>query len=265
MCLKDQAGWNQTEADWLRFLDLEPAGCFVAEWAGHPVGTTTTCLFGCVAWIAMVLVDQAYRGRGIATALMSHAVEFLENQGARTIRLDATPLGKSIYERLGFVAEFKLARYEGTAKTTAPISREVEPINPGDWKNLLALDRETTGTDRKKLLDRMLAEYPETFLIACHGGMITGYLFGRPGTKAFQIGPCLTTPEDGPPLLSAAFGRHTGTRVFIDIPEDNAPAVQFVEKKAGFIAQRQLLRMRRGQPLTETVEKIWASSGPEMG
>ena len=57
MRLKGQAGWNQIEADWRRFLALEPDGCFVAELDGKPVATTTTCVFDSVAWIAMVLVD----------------------------------------------------------------------------------------------------------------------------------------------------------------------------------------------------------------
>ena len=65
--LRQQAGWNQTESDWRRFLELQPDGCFVAEWEGKPVGTTTTCLFDDIGWIAMVLVEQAARHRGIGT------------------------------------------------------------------------------------------------------------------------------------------------------------------------------------------------------
>ncbi len=34
--LRGQAGWNQTEADWRRFLGLQPDGCFVAELDGAP-------------------------------------------------------------------------------------------------------------------------------------------------------------------------------------------------------------------------------------
>ena len=30
MRLKEAAGWNQTEEDWLRLLRLEPRGCFAA-------------------------------------------------------------------------------------------------------------------------------------------------------------------------------------------------------------------------------------------
>ena len=62
------AGWNQTEADWRRFLDLQPDGCFVAELDGAAVGTTTTCVFGRVAWVAMVLVAGPARGRGVGAA-----------------------------------------------------------------------------------------------------------------------------------------------------------------------------------------------------
>src|SRR5712692_11935001 len=92
MGLKEQAGWNQTEADWQRCLELEPAGCFVAELDGTPVGTTTTCIFGPVAWVAMVLVEAAFRNRGIGTTLMRYALAFLDERGVRTVRLDATPL-----------------------------------------------------------------------------------------------------------------------------------------------------------------------------
>src|SRR6516162_8696055 len=89
--LKQQAGWNQTEADWRRFLDLWPAGCFVAELDGAAAGTAAAFVFGPVAWVAMVLVEQSLRGRGVGGALMRHALDFLDRQSVRTVRLDATP------------------------------------------------------------------------------------------------------------------------------------------------------------------------------
>src|SRR5271156_4343745 len=104
MRLKNQAGWNQVEADWRRLLDLQPDGCFVAELDGAPAGTVTTCRFGPVAWVAMMLVDRSLRSHGIGRALMSRAVGDLDSAGIRTIRLDATPLGQPLYESLDFVA-----------------------------------------------------------------------------------------------------------------------------------------------------------------
>src|ERR1700687_5492500 len=55
--LSRQAGSDQIDADCRRTLALQPDGCFVAEWQGTPAGTTTTCIFGSVAWVAMVLVE----------------------------------------------------------------------------------------------------------------------------------------------------------------------------------------------------------------
>ena len=73
--LKESAGWNQVESDWTRLLDLQPDGCFVAELNGIPAGVVTTCRFGIVAWIAMMLVDELFRSRGIGRALMMCALD----------------------------------------------------------------------------------------------------------------------------------------------------------------------------------------------
>ena len=100
--LARQAGWNQIEADWRRFLAMQPDGCFVGERDGTPVATTATFIFGPVAWIAMVLVDVDSRRKGVATTLLKHALDFLDNQGVKTVRLDATAAGQPVYEKLGF-------------------------------------------------------------------------------------------------------------------------------------------------------------------
>src|SRR5579884_3061580 len=86
MRLKDRAGWNQAEADWRRYLRLGRDGCFVAELDGTPVGTAVAFVFGPVAWVAMVLVDEAVRGRGVGTALVRHALAFLDGRSVRSVR-----------------------------------------------------------------------------------------------------------------------------------------------------------------------------------
>jgi len=113
--LSRQAQWNQTETDWRRFLELGGEGCFIAELDGTAVGTTTTCIFDSVAWIAMVLVDVEARRQGVGSALLRHALAFLDAKGIETVRLDATPAGQPVYEKLGFQPEYLLTRYEGIA------------------------------------------------------------------------------------------------------------------------------------------------------
>jgi GNAT superfamily N-acetyltransferase len=262
--LKAQAGWNQLEADWRRALDLQPDGCFVAELDGAPAGTVATCVFGPVAWVALVLVDAELRGRGIGTALMRRALDYLETEEVRSVRLDATPLGRPVYEKLGFVAQFTLHRFEGILPPGDAVPGIVAVSSDG-YEELLRLDRRITGTDRGRLLRRLFAEQPEAVRGAWRDDDLEGYLTVRQGANAVQIGPCLATnAEAGRLLLSDAQRCYAGHRVFIDVPVDNRAAAAAVGDM-GLTVQRPFLRMSRGELIVEQVEQLWTSGGPEKG
>jgi GNAT superfamily N-acetyltransferase len=266
MRLKEQAGWNQTEADWRRCLDLQPDGCFVALWDGAPVGTAAACVFGAIAWVAMVLVDAAFRGRGVGRALLDHTLAFLDGRGVPTVRLDATPLGRPLYAKLGFVEEYTLARYEGVPASSACAGEDgpVVPAGTEHLEDVLRLDRDVTGTDRQALLRRLFAERPGDWRVAVEGGEVVGYSARRAGSRAWQIGPILGTPAAGPELLADAWHRLAGQPVFVDVPLTNSVAVAAAEG-LGLVVQRPLFRMCRGPRPAECIERLWASFGPEKG
>jgi GNAT superfamily N-acetyltransferase len=261
--LARQAGWNQTEADWRRLIGLQPDGCFVAELEGRPVATVTACLFGPVAWIAMVLVDEAVRGRGIGRSMVAHALEFLDGRGARTVRLDATSMGLPLYQKLGFVAEYPLARF-GSRLRPSGAESGAGPLHSDLMDRLITLDRAVTGTDREKLLRRLAAESPEAVRVVVRGDEVDGFLMARPGARATQVGPCIAGPEAGALLLSEARHTYAGQTVFVDVPADHAAACAQAQA-GGLTVQRHLVRMRRGDMIEERPEGIWASSGPEKG
>ena len=264
MRLTRQAGWNQTEGDWQRFLAMEPEGCFVAEVDGRPVGTATACTFETVGWIAAVLVDKAFRGQGIGTALVDHALGYLDTRGVQSARLDATPLGRPVYERLGFVAGYELVRLQGLAPIAAR-HHQVRPAGSGEFDAILELDREATGTDRHKLLAHFLRQQPESAYAFVRGSTLPGYLMFRDGLRATQIGPGVALDEEaGRALGDAILARCAGQAVFIDIPTGNTPAIRWADSR-GLVVQRPFLRMYRGKPVADRPEQLWASSGPEHG
>ena len=254
MRLKAQAKWNQTESDWRRFLAMSPDGCFVAESDGKGVGTVATFTFGDVAWIAMVLVDENHRGGGIGKSLLTHAIDFLDRKGVRSIRLDATAMGRPLYEKLGFVAQYELMRFEGVAAAgkSPPLVRAASSV-----KEIAARDRQIAGCDRSSMLAGLMDDAR-----VVEG---RGYLLTRPGSNATQLGPCGAIDEQaGCALLDDAAHRFAGQRIFIDIPTPNAPATAWA-KRAGLAAQRPFVRMCRGAQSNDRVEWLWASSGPEKG
>lgn len=270
MELKCQAGWNQTPADWWRFLMMQPEGCLVAELAGVAVGTAVVTAFGAVAWISMVLVEQTFRGRGVGKGLLSRAVQVADELGCKSIRLDATPLGEPLYKSLGFAAQYELTRYAGTAVASALMSSSSDSVAirtacPDDVAAILAIDSTATGTQRGKFLTRLFAEVPVAVRVAWSDGHLVGYLAARTGSDAIQLGPCIAESDEvGAALLAEALSRHAGSRVYWDLPSSHSVASRLAQS-AGLAPQRQFLRMCRGDLVNDEVVRLWASSGPELG
>lgn len=84
------------------------------------VGTLTLVTFaiptGVRAWIEDVIVDEASRGKQIASTLIDEAVKIARKAGARTVDLTSRPARESagrLYERLGFEQrETRMYRYK---------------------------------------------------------------------------------------------------------------------------------------------------------
>jgi GNAT superfamily N-acetyltransferase len=264
MRLKDLAGWNQTPADWLCFLESSPQGCFVAEVGGMVVGTAATIVYeGRFAWIGMVLVDPEYRGRGIGTRLLEKTIEHLDGIGIGTMKLDATPAGRPIYQRLGFVDEYEIERW--LLKRAVPQASSASgPHSVSDA--VLQLDHEIFGADRVHLLRSLVAENPDFALAAGRDGEIAGYAFGRRGTLADHLGPWMAHEEkNATELLDEFLRRSRREIVFVDALKDRRFVSELLAAR-GFTVSRPLTRMVRGPNLYPgRPDLLCAILGPEFG
>lgn len=282
MHLCAQAGWNQLEADWRRMLALAPDAGFVAEVESQPVGTAIAVTFDHVVWISMVLVDRARRGQGIGTSIMAHVLAHLD--APRTpapplsIRLDATHLGEPIYRKLGFIDQFSLIRLHrpqaGPGHTPpAPVQRaaglQLAPVSHDDLPTLIALDQRVTQTDRRALLERLVAEHPQWAWLARHEDADpdtpAGYLLMRPGAAAVQIGPGIAEdPRTAEALIAVALAQLHDQAALIDVPAQHTALIDWLTAH-GFEEQRRYTRMTRGPLIHEHTGHLLASSGPEKG
>ena len=266
MCLKRLSGWNQSPEDWRRFLALSPDGCFLAELGGAAAGTSTTTPYGSrFGWVGMVLVLPEFRRRGIGTALLLHAIDFLEKAGVACVRLDATPLGKKLYDTLDFKDEYPLERMEGIAQGEA--GGGGTELIAADLADVAAFDAPRFGADRAPMLHVLRNQAPAwCFLSRDSRGTVNGYLMARPGEHAFQIGPWVA----GDPGTAAALFRRglqalRGERVFLDVPLLRPEPARIV-RDHGFTVQRPFIRMYRGELRDPgRPEDIYASCGAETG
>jgi ribosomal protein S18 acetylase RimI-like enzyme len=269
MRLKAAANWNQTEADWRRALELEPDGCFVGVCDGVDAATLTTAVFGGTAWIAMVLTDPAFRGRGLATALLKHALAWIEGRGIASVRLDATALGRPVYEKLGFRVVGEETRYFGTPtfddERAMVGSRSFLPLAAADIAAAGILDARSTGNDRTRLLETLRRDWPEVSFGWHDGHTMNGFVTARRGSRAVQIGPSIATdPEVGEWLLSIMFNLFRDQAVYVDVPTANVAACNLVRRR-GLAVERTFFRMTLGRDVAEREGEIWANFGPEKG
>ncbi len=239
MRLKDAEGWNQTERDWLTVLQLEPQGCFVRERAGEVVGTVTTAAYGDrLGWIGMMLVDAAHRRQGIGTALMDAALGYLHGRGAREIKLDATEMGRPVYERLGFVEECAVERWVGTISEQAG----AEPATGEGWTSGWdrALDAQAFGLDRNRVIAALRANSPADSF--CRDG---AQALVRPGARFGYVGPFVARESEAAAmLLGGLLRRYRGRNLAWDLFPDH-PAAPELAERWGFAPRRRLIRMAK--------------------
>ena len=252
--LGQMAGWNQLFADWKRFRDYQPDGCFLATINDRAVGTITSTCYGTdLAWIGMMLVHPEFRRRGIATALMTHVIRWLQDSGVRCIKLDATPAGAKVYEQLGFQSEWDFHRHQ-LQKTPADKSA----ITSETMIHGSLVDREAFGVDRSRLLETFSRDSSVI-------GDADGFGMIRPGRLASYLGPVVCQSEEvATSLIDSLLAPVTGM-VFWDVPGPNSSA-KSIALQLGFTQARQLTRMWQGENLVSgRVDWQYALASPATG
>ncbi|MEQ9409939.1 MAG: GNAT family N-acetyltransferase [Fuerstiella sp.] len=254
--LSSAEGWNQTLRDWQRLIEYDPVGCFAAVDGDQLVGTVTTTRYGTrLAWIGMMLVASTHRRQGIAIRLMERAVSFLTAAGVACIRLDATPVGRTVYERLKFVADLDLHRW--SRGSTEPMPQ----LTPGPQQPQslpLPLDAQAFGVDRRRWLQRLV---PDSVVSVVDGGF--GLL--RCGRLASYLGPITADSEAAARTIIDRLLSGVDGPVFWDIPKLNQAAERMADE-LGFQPVRDLTRMTLGGPPPDAdLTKQFALADPGTG
>jgi GNAT superfamily N-acetyltransferase len=260
-------GWNQTAADWTRFLTTSPDGCFVMDDDGKIVGTATTLSYeNLFAWIGMVLVDPSHRNRGIGTSLLQRTIEYLDAAGIPTLKLDATPAGKPLYERLGFVSEYEIDRWVLKRSVAHEPAVSNTKLSPEHLASIFQHDFQAFGADRAPLLNSLNDDAPDLTLIAQIGAQLRGYAFGRRGLFADHLGPWMSLDANtSKELLEEFLQRSSRETVIVDALRSN-PAVRDLLRERGFSPVRLLTRMYRGpNSFPGKPDSLCAILGPEFG
>jgi ribosomal protein S18 acetylase RimI-like enzyme len=268
LALSTSAHWNQNEADWRLMLGIGHGwGISLAD--GTLAASTIVLPYGSFAWVSMVLVLPEHRRKGYATQLLRVALGDLKNRELTPI-LDATPAGREVYVQEGFSDTWGFRRLQ-LKETIAALQRStaVRTLRATDWPELLALDARAFGGSRERLLRALAARLPQAALVAEVNGKLAGFLIGRDGREARQLGPLAARSSAAARALLAEALVQVPPPLYIDVV-DREPGITAWLESLGFEFQRPFTRMVHGvagaaPKAPGEAGLVFCPAGPELG
>jgi len=267
--------WGYTRRDIERCWQYESKGCFVAKLDHKPIGHVFSISYGKLGWIGLFIVKEEYRQKRVGTQLMQTAIDYLENIGVETIRLEAVEKAVPLYKRLGFVEEFDSLRFskllkEGESPRTSCQKVKVEGMSENDLETIVRFDSKYFGANRLRVLQNLYKDSPRNCFLAKEKQNVVGYVMSRKISGIHHIGPWVCEKQDPRAAcdllvtcISAIEEKETELR--IGMPAPNTNGIKLMEK-FGFQLISKSIRMVCGKHKHKgDVMGIYGIAGPEKG
>lgn len=269
MALSRAANWNQNQADWRMMLCLGKGfGLSAAD--GSLVASIVVLPYGDkFAWMSMVLVSPQHRRLGYASRMLRRALGYLQARGLTAV-LDATPAGHEVYVQEGLRDSWGFQRYSLHEARHVSGWQDLSGLTlrrlvDADWPQILALDLPAFGASRESLLRALRARLPEAALVARRKDKICGYLLGRDGREARQLGPLVAADLPAAQALLAHALERVAAPLYIDLVGRHTSLRSWALTQ-GFAPQRPFTRMVYGaESAPGDNETVMLVAGPELG
>ena len=264
-------GWGHTARDVERCRNLEPSGCFIAESYGKRVGHVFSVVFGEIGWIGLLIVNSEKRGIGVGAALMEAAISYLEENGAKTIKLEAVEKAAPLYRRLGFVDVFDSLRYRGMPQLNGKMPRKIETasvMDEADIDEIAEFDAQYFGANRLSILKSLHSDFPQYCFCAKENQRMNGYIMARKTLDEFWIGPWISVDSKVAEFLfSSLFEsmRKESRYLRLGFPALNTNARKLVDKLGLHLVGKSIHMIRGDRKGQGGLTCIYGIGGPEKG
>ena len=228
--LSEDRGWSREERKW---------GLLLAAGRGHGIdapdgGLAAACVvteYGpreqpSLAAVGMVLVAERHSRQGLGRRLMRHV---LEEAGTTPLTLHATPLGRPLYEVLGFKVTGQAEMVRGHFVPSGRTDVLTRTATADDLPAILRLDAEVFGMDRTHIVTRLPA-FADQLRVAEKDGRIIGYAAAWPNMHTHVVGPLIARDTATAQALIASLAAHTNRPLRTDIDVRHGALLDWVKE-----------------------------------
>jgi ribosomal protein S18 acetylase RimI-like enzyme len=246
------------------YRQIQPDGWFVASQDEHLVGMVGATNYGAFAHVGMMAVHPDVQRQGVGFALMEFILARLEQQQVTKVLLDASEIGRPLYDKLGFVAydeTFVFQRDDNFAMLER--GPHIRSLSVRELDELVQWDMHVFGANRHKVFQALLDVFPaRAFAQRDEDGRLMGYIFAQKN----RIGPWVMLQScNAEELLRAALVLPYEETISVIVPAVNGEAIELLHCH-GFERVRTNRHMGRGvgeHPGQR--EKIYAQTSLAVG
>jgi len=252
---------------------VDMSDTFVAreDATGRAVGVGSLQVYGrgdepALAWIGGMSVRPDARRQGAARAILLAMLSRAEALAVPVVGLDASEMGRPLYEQHGFVARCRTSRWrraEARASFEPSPRHAVHPVSVSEAMEIAAFDAARFGANRMPWLLALLRDFPfQSFMTRDRAtGEVSGFAFGNERA----IGPLVADDDEAAAaLLWACESAGAVRNALVEDPHAGATRVlreAGYEPDGGFCTRMTL----RGEPLPGKRDAVYAAATWAMG
>jgi ribosomal protein S18 acetylase RimI-like enzyme len=257
-------GWNPGLTDAECFHAADPGGFLVGLLDDRPIATISVVRYGrTFGFLGLYIVTPSQRGKGFGWQLWNAGLRHLDG---RTIGLDGVVAQQANYRRSGFRFMYRNIRYVRPGGAEVAADADIALLSALPLAAINAYDRAIFGADRSAFL-RSWVRQPQSVAIGVRsGGKLAGYAVMRPARSGFKIGPLFADDEHLADVLFTRLAAQVprDARLYLDVPEANAPAIALAERH-GMAIVFETARMYAGPIIDIPVDRVFGVTTFELG
>lgn len=246
-------GWPDIKPGLQFYLDNDFCHVIKIGRQNKIMGIGAGIVFEKTAWLAHIIVDKEFRGKGLAHGIVTHLLKKLISLQCKTISLIATDLGYPVYERSGFKKQTDYVFFKRESPSvTWDDPDHIISFSSCFQKEVFELDQAISGEDRRPILKGKL----ESAILYRENNKITGLYLP-------DLGEGMIIASDNKAGVDLMRKKYViGDKAVL--PADNRAGIEFLMEN-GFTETLRAARMIWGKPFAWQPDKIYSRIAGKLG